>query len=53
MNHWLESDELRNLIESGRQSGYVTIEQLLSLMPDVAIDPDTIESVYAHIEAHG
>ncbi|MGQ9901362.1 MAG: sigma-70 family RNA polymerase sigma factor [Fimbriimonadales bacterium] len=53
MNHWLESDELRNLIESGRQSGYVTIEQLLSLMPDVAIDPDTIESVYAHIEAQG
>jgi RNA polymerase primary sigma factor len=53
MEHWLESDELRILIESGRQRGYVTIEQLLAAMPHIELDPDAIEMALAHLESQG
>jgi Sigma-70 factor, region 1. len=53
MEHWLESDELRILIESGRQRGYVTIEQLLAAMPDIELEPDAIDSALAHLESQG
>mgnify|MGYP000574967889 FL=1 len=53
MEHWLESDELRILIESGRQRGYVSIDQLLEAIPDIELDPDAIEMALAHLESHG
>ncbi len=53
MEQWLESDELRGLIESGRQSGYVTIEALLTVLPEIELDPDAIDALLEHIESHG
>jgi RNA polymerase primary sigma factor len=54
MEHWLESDELRILIERGRQQGYVSIEQLLEALPDdLELDPEIIEAALAHIESQG
>ncbi|MCS7301023.1 MAG: sigma-70 family RNA polymerase sigma factor [Fimbriimonadales bacterium] len=53
MEQWLESDELRALIESGRQQGYITIEALLSLIPDMALDPEAIESALEYLESQG
>lgn len=53
MDYWLESDELRVLIESGRQRGYVTIEALLSVLPEIEMDPEAIEAVLAHLESQG
>ncbi len=53
MEHWLESNELRQLIEDGRQRGYVTIDDLLVAMPEVALDPEAIETVLAHMESQG
>jgi RNA polymerase primary sigma factor len=53
MDYWLESDELRALIESGRQRGYVTIEALLAALPEIEMDPEAIEAVLAHLESQG
>lgn len=53
MEHWLESNELRRLVEDGRQRGYVTIDDLLTAMPEVALDPEAIETVLAHMESQG
>ncbi|MDM7460030.1 MAG: RNA polymerase sigma factor region1.1 domain-containing protein, partial [bacterium] len=53
MDYWLESDELRALIESGRQSGYVTIESLLAIIPETELTPDAIEAVLEQIELQG
>ncbi|BCW95421.1 MAG: sigma-70 family RNA polymerase sigma factor [Fimbriimonadales bacterium] len=53
MEHWLESNELRRLIEDGRQRGYVTIDDLLMAMPEMALDPEAIEVVLAHMESQG
>ena len=53
MEHWLTSDELRALIESGRQRGYVTIEDLLVLMPDTDLNPDAIEAALEYLESQG
>lgn len=54
MNDWLESsDALHALIESGRQQGYITIEALLSVLPENEISPESIETVLAHLESHG
>ncbi|OYT73106.1 MAG: RNA polymerase sigma factor RpoD [Armatimonadetes bacterium JP3_11] len=54
MDGWLESSEaLRVLIESGRQQGYVTIEALLSVLPEDEISPEAIETVLAHLETQG
>ncbi|MFN3690491.1 MAG: sigma-70 family RNA polymerase sigma factor [Fimbriimonadales bacterium] len=53
MDHWLESEALQALIESGRQSGYVTIESLLAIMPETELAPDAIEAVLEHIESQG
>ncbi|MCS7208194.1 MAG: sigma-70 family RNA polymerase sigma factor [Fimbriimonadales bacterium] len=53
MPHWLESDELRAFVESGRQQGYVTIEALLSVMPEVELNPEAIESVLEYLESQG
>ena len=53
MDHCLESDELRVLIKSGQQRGYVSIDQLLEAIPDLELDPDAIEAVLAHLESQG
>jgi RNA polymerase primary sigma factor len=53
MDYWLESDELRALIESGRQRGYITIEALLAALPEIELDPEAIEAVLAHLESQG
>ncbi|MCX7993442.1 MAG: sigma-70 family RNA polymerase sigma factor [Fimbriimonadales bacterium] len=53
MEHWLESDELRALIESGRQHGYVTIEALLALMPGMELDPEAVETILEYLESQG
>ena len=53
MEHWLESDELRILVESGRQRGYVTIDDLLLSMPEADLTPDAIEAVLEHLESQG
>ncbi len=53
MEQWLSSEELRALIENGREQGYITIEALLTQMPDLTLDPDAIEQVLDHIETQG
>ncbi|MFN7161623.1 MAG: sigma-70 family RNA polymerase sigma factor [Fimbriimonadales bacterium] len=53
MEHWLESEAIRAFIESGRQSGYVTIESLLAILPESELTPDAIETVLEHIESQG
>lgn len=54
MDDWLESSpELQALIESGRQRGYITIEALLSVLPENESDPETIEAVLALLELEG
>ncbi|MCS6918160.1 MAG: sigma-70 family RNA polymerase sigma factor [Fimbriimonadales bacterium] len=53
MEQWLDSDELRTLIESGREQGYITIEALLTQMPEMALDPDAIEQVLEYLESQG
>ncbi|MCX7925676.1 MAG: sigma-70 family RNA polymerase sigma factor [Fimbriimonadales bacterium] len=53
MEQWLDSNELRTLIESGRQAGYVTIEALLAALPEIELDPDAIDMVLAHLESQG
>ena len=53
MEHWLTSDELRALIASGQQRGYVTIEDLLMLMPETDLNPDAIEAALEYLESQG
>lgn len=53
MEQWLDSDELRTLIESGREQGYITIEALLTQMPEMALDPEAIEQVLDYLETQG
>ncbi|MFN4033725.1 MAG: sigma-70 family RNA polymerase sigma factor [Fimbriimonadales bacterium] len=53
MEQWLSSDELRALIENGREQGYITIETLLTQLPDLAMDADAIEQVLDYIETQG
>ena len=53
MEHWLESEAIRAFIERGRQSGYVTIESLLAILPESELTPDAIETVLEYIESQG
>lgn len=53
MEHWLDSDELRTLIESGREQGYITIEALLTQIPEMALDPEAIEQMLDYLETQG
>ncbi|GIV07263.1 MAG: RNA polymerase sigma factor SigA [Fimbriimonadales bacterium] len=53
MEQWMDSEELRVLIESGRAHGYITIEALLAQIPEIALDPDAIEQVMDYLETQG
>ena len=53
MEQWLTSEELRELIENGRQRGYVTIDDLLALMPETDLTPDAVEAALESLEAQG
>src|SRR5512139_2352647 len=48
-----ENPAIEQLIETGRERGYVTIDDILALFPDAERDIDQLEEAYAALLAAG
>ena len=53
MEPFLESDDFRRLIESGRKQGCITVDALVACLPDEWLAPEKLEVVFAELEAMG
>jgi RNA polymerase primary sigma factor len=48
-----EIDELRGLIASGRERGYLTFEEITSTLEEVEITKEQVSQLHAHLVEHG
>ena len=48
-----DSDELRALIASGRERGYLTFEELSQTLEEVEVTKEQVKGLHAHLIEHG
>ncbi len=44
---------IKNLVDQGKNSGYIKTDEILDAMDDLNFDPDSIESIYDSMESMG
>ncbi len=49
----LDSEKVKELTQRGRSRGFVTYSEVLSAFPDIAGDPETLESLYDTLDHEG
>jgi RNA polymerase primary sigma factor len=48
-----DSDELRGLIASGRERGYLTFEEISQTLEEVEVTKEQVQGLHAHLIEHG
>ena len=48
-----DSDELRGLIASGRERGYLTFEEISQTLEEVEITKEQVQGLHAYLIEHG